>query len=219
MVVMGVLMRTSQDIIRTLLRRERVREGQCNCLQDVDCMGTVVFAEHSPSPKLKFVGFGLYCGNEKNLSAQKAQTSSRPRFYEAFENTHGPRALDTQASEGPGAPVNITRMSTKRLTRSGLAQLQRAGVRRLHGAYFSLVAAPLAESKVSKFTCAVSVKASRKAVERNLVKRRCREAVRGTLAKVKRPLGLAFYAKREAVQAQYVELARDIEKLVAQAAK
>jgi len=80
---------------------------------------------------------------------------------------------------------------------------------------FSLVATPLPGSVLSKFTCAVSTTVARKAVERNRVKRLCREAVRKTLGKVKRPLALAFYAKREAREASYADIARDIETLIA----
>jgi|SRR3989344_6938411 len=105
-------------------------------------------------------------------------------------------------------------MSNDRLTRTELRSLLRGGGRRIHGACFSLIVTPLPGSALSKFTCAVSTKVARKAVERNRIKRLCREAVRKTLGEVKRPLALAFYAKRETTKASYADVARDIETLI-----
>ena len=108
-------------------------------------------------------------------------------------------------------------MLKNRLSRADLAEMRRAQVRRVHGTYFSLIAKRISGGKHSKFTCAVSTKVARKAVERNRIKRLCREAVRNMLGELKQPLALVFYAKREATRASHGDVTRDIEKLISQA--
>lgn len=87
--------------------------------------------------------------------------------------------------------------------------------KRLHGIYFSLSVSPLPLSRESAFTCAVSKQVARKAAHRNLVKRRCREAVRARLrdANVDRPYALVFRAKPNAKKATFAEINRDIHAL------
>src|SRR3990167_9710528 len=59
-----------------------------------------------------------------------------------------------------------------------------ARTRRFHGALFSLSVTELPSgARGPKCACVVSKKVSPKAVERNLIKRRCREAVRTLILK------------------------------------
>ena len=109
-------------------------------------------------------------------------------------------------------------MAKNRLSRSELARITQKGARRVHGKLFSVVFTPLLENP-SKFTCAVSVKTARRAVERNRIKRFCREAAREWIKKSDRPHAFIFYAKRGAPEAVYTDIARDIEELIRKANK
>ncbi len=64
-----------------------------------------------------------------------------------------------------------------------------------------------------KFAVVVSKKVSAKAVDRNKVKRRTRSASLKALTDLKKPVAVIFYAKREAKDAEFIELKRDIEAL------
>ena len=105
-----------------------------------------------------------------------------------------------------------------RLTRAELAEVSEGKTRRLHGSFFSLAATPLAEGANSKFTCAVSVKVARKAVERNRIKRLCREAARSAIKKDGHH-AYVFYAKREARIASLAHITRDITFLLEKACR
>ncbi|OGG74151.1 hypothetical protein A3A40_03245 [Candidatus Kaiserbacteria bacterium RIFCSPLOWO2_01_FULL_54_20] len=88
--------------------------------------------------------------------------------------------------------------------------------KRCHGRLFSLSAAPLSRGRRLSLACVVSKKVAPKAVERNLIKRRCREAVRAhmrTRASAP-PLLLVFRAKKEAAGATFADILRDIGGLV-----
>ena len=102
-----------------------------------------------------------------------------------------------------------------RVSRVDFAAEKSAG-KRCHGRFFSLSAAPLAQGRCSSLACVVSKKVEPKAVERNLIKRRCREAVRAhirTRASAP-PLLLVFRAKKEATGATFADMLRDIGGLV-----
>lgn len=95
--------------------------------------------------------------------------------------------------------------------------LRHAGTRarRFHGALFSLsVSALPSGARGPKCACVVSKKVSPKAVERNLIKRRCREAVRTPILTSNKPLTLVFYAKREARGATFEEIRKDTTSLL-----
>lgn len=86
--------------------------------------------------------------------------------------------------------------------------------RRVHGLLFSLAISPLAQGETTtKFACVVSKKVSPKAVERNRIKRRCREAARAFMSDDS-PRALVFVAKRTARDATSGDLTRDIESLL-----
>lgn len=66
-----------------------------------------------------------------------------------------------------------------------------------------------------RFACVVSKKVAKRAVDRNLIKRRGREAVRDALKKsAAAPASYVFYAKKEALGAPYRDIAAEIRKLL-----
>ena len=106
-------------------------------------------------------------------------------------------------------------MTTHRLSRSDFVRM-RGGKRqsRVHGTYFSLATSPLSGDTGPKFACVVSTKVSKKAVERNRIKRLCREAVNSRIPGIQKSLALVFYAKHEAADAPRAAIHRDIDELL-----
>ena len=102
-------------------------------------------------------------------------------------------------------------MSKKdRLTTADFRKL-RPG-RRFHGAFVTLSVASL-EKGPARYSCVVSKKVSPLATTRNLIKRRCRNAV--VAAGVPdAPLALVFTAKQGAKEAAYKDIAKDIADLI-----
>lgn len=100
-----------------------------------------------------------------------------------------------------------------RLSRADFIRLPRAA-RRVHGNYFSLTGAPLPSLGWAKVACVVSKKTAARAVDRNKIERRCREALRPLIKEVGRPIALIFYAKHEAVHASFAAIRQDIQKLL-----
>ncbi len=88
---------------------------------------------------------------------------------------------------------------------------------RMNGAFFSLSAALLPRGTSPKASCVVSKKVSVRAVDRNRIKRQCRHAVAPILKTIKKPIVFAFFARREALGAEYADLERDVQKLVERA--
>lgn len=84
--------------------------------------------------------------------------------------------------------------------------------KRSHGAFFSMLVAPIAANH-AKCAVVVSKKVSLRAVDRNKIKRRARNAIAKRILGVKKPIGLVFYAKRETKGAEFSEISRDIEAL------
>ena len=102
----------------------------------------------------------------------------------------------------------------KRLTRADLSLLLKAKTRRVNGQYFTLSVLPRLEEKGSKVTCVVSKKVARRAVDRNTIKRRAREAMRPILEQITTPAFFMLYAKREALGAISQEITQDVKKLL-----
>ena len=98
----------------------------------------------------------------------------------------------------------------KRLARRDFVRLRQLQSRRVHGALFSLAIAPRALAEGVQFACVVSKKVSPKAVERNRIKRCCREAVRSFTVKERAPQTLVVTAKRSARGASPKDMMSDI---------
>lgn len=106
------------------------------------------------------------------------------------------------------------------MSRADFSSIPSGRSRRYLGAYFSLAVSPLASigaASMPKCACVVSKKAAASAVDRNLIKRRCREACRLAVKAAAAPCSLVFYAKKEAKGASYAEIEKDIRKLMSQA--
>lgn len=85
--------------------------------------------------------------------------------------------------------------------------------RRINGRFFTLLIGP-AFGESMKYACVVSKKAAAKAVSRNSIKRRCREAIRSECKAVGKPRTFVFYAKSSAAGASFADIRRDIKELL-----
>lgn len=103
-----------------------------------------------------------------------------------------------------------------RISHSDFKLAAGAGLRRERGAYFILSYGALSGNArgSARMACAVSKKTAAKAVDRNLIKRRCRDAARDLITGVKKPLVFIFYANRNAKGATFTEIKQDVEKLI-----
>jgi ribonuclease P protein component len=108
----------------------------------------------------------------------------------------------------------------QRMTRADFSSMSVGKSRRFFGTYFSLSVTPfqaIMQANEPKYACVVSKKAAARAVDRNAIKRRCREAVRLAAKGPALSASFVFYAKKEARGVSYAEIAKDIRKLIAQA--
>lgn len=89
-------------------------------------------------------------------------------------------------------------------------------LRRERGKYFMLSYGQFAEKGRTgpQFACVVSKKTAERAVDRNLIKRRCRSAARDIIASIEKPLALIFYANRNVRGASFAEVKRDVNDLL-----
>ncbi|OGG91940.1 ribonuclease P protein component [Candidatus Kaiserbacteria bacterium RIFCSPLOWO2_12_FULL_53_8] len=104
-----------------------------------------------------------------------------------------------------------------RLSRSDFLGLDRKRSRRVHGTCFSLTIAPLPEGERAKAAVVVPKKMAARAVDRNRIERRVREALRPLLARLQSPTVLVFHAKREAAEASFADTKKDIKTLLGRA--
>lgn len=86
-------------------------------------------------------------------------------------------------------------------------------VRRIHGTYVSVALLPLPGASRAKAAVVVSKKVAVRATERNRIKRRIREALRATVARLPSGCGYLVSAKSAARAASYAELAADMAKV------
>lgn len=108
------------------------------------------------------------------------------------------------------------------LTRSDFKRMGSAGFRREHGALLSLSSGILPGAGIGpKITCVVSKKTAARAVDRNLIKRRCRAAARACLEgkTAAQKFALVFYAKRASRGAPYAAVKEEIERLIGKAVR
>jgi ribonuclease P protein component len=99
-----------------------------------------------------------------------------------------------------------------RLSRADFSSLRT--LRKEYGSFFTLTISKSPDNK-PRFACVVSKKVARKAHDRNLIKRRCRAALREV--SLKAPLAFVFTGKRSAEGATYVEISDDVKSLFVKA--
>jgi len=85
--------------------------------------------------------------------------------------------------------------------------------RRVNGELFSLALSPVSGSSPAKFSCVVSKKIAPRAVDRNTLKRRCREVFRPLLADKKAML-VVVYPKKSALLVSYAHFSREAKALL-----
>lgn len=88
---------------------------------------------------------------------------------------------------------------------------------RVHGAFFSLMMAPVSGAHNPRCACVVSKKVAVHAPERNTIKRRCRSVLSKIIPSVDVPYAFVLYAKKSAVGASFADIKADIEALIARA--
>lgn len=99
----------------------------------------------------------------------------------------------------------------KNLSRSDFSQVARGRGRREHGKLFSLVCGTTVyNSGDIKVACVVSAKAASLAVDRNLIKRRCKTVAREMIKQAAAANAYVFYAKPPARTATFGEIRHDI---------
>lgn len=86
-------------------------------------------------------------------------------------------------------------------------------VRKVHGALFSLSGTRI-QGKAMAFACVVSKKVTPKAVDRNRIKRWCREAARQHARSLDAPCAIVLRAKKDAARATHADMEREIGSLV-----
>ena len=101
-----------------------------------------------------------------------------------------------------------------RLSRAGFDGLVGLRSRRLHGSYFSLAVTLFPPGTGIKVACVVSKKVALRAVDRNRIDRRYKEALRPLLHALRGDVALVFHAKREAARASFADIEHDIRSLV-----
>jgi ribonuclease P protein component len=105
----------------------------------------------------------------------------------------------------------------QRLSRVDFASMNVVHSRRFFGTYFTMSVVPKeAESSTNKpkFACVVSKKIAARAVDRNRIRRFCKEAFRTAPETVRTAAAIVFYAKKESKRATFAEVAADIQELV-----
>jgi len=86
-------------------------------------------------------------------------------------------------------------------------------VRKVHGTLFSLTGTRIQE-KATALACVVSKKVASKAVDRNRIKRWCREAARQHARSLEVSYAMVFRAKKDAASATHADIEREIGTLV-----
>jgi ribonuclease P protein component len=105
----------------------------------------------------------------------------------------------------------------QRLSRADFSLINPARSRRFTGIYFTLsVSKKMAENSANKpkFACVVSKKNAARAVDRNRIRRLCKEAFRAMPGRLNNAETVIFYAKKESKKATFAEVATDIKNLL-----
>lgn len=90
-----------------------------------------------------------------------------------------------------------------RLDRAEIEAILSQRPRRIHGALFSLVYAPVKPNETGKYACVVSKKVANKAVDRNRIRRRCYSVLRRNQDTIQPGLHVLLYAKKEACHSTF----------------
>lgn len=156
-----------------------------------------------------------YCArHETSLSAEEAQASPNARVFEAIAQPERPTCAHTAAPERARAALSVRMAKTIRLSRADFGAI--GAPRRFHGSLFSLSVSSLPEGRQHASACVVSKKIAAKAVQRNLLRRRCREAVRVHIRKLaaSSPFALVFRAKKAAEHASFADIEQEVSMLI-----
>ena len=152
--------------------------------------------------------------DETDVSAEKEEAIEDARVPDPFCEHERASPFETASPQGSRAPLHVM-PQRKSLARSDFARIAAARFRREHGALFSLSYGTFPDLYGGpKIACVVSKKVAPRAVDRNLIKRRCRAAGREHLKKIPTSAAFVFYAKKGAGEASFTELKREIATLV-----
>lgn len=143
---------------------------------------------------------GLY---EAKLSAEEDETQANPWVPRASEDKD--REARDSAPHAQGPHASRTLMPQKyRLSRADFKRMR--AFKRLHGTFFSLSFGTIPDRATPGGAVVVSAKAASRAVERNLIKRRCRVVLLAILRASKTPIILVWHAKRPTSKASSREI-------------
>jgi ribonuclease P protein component len=156
--------------------------------------------------------------HEANISAEEAQTIQDPRLFGAEHHEDGRRDVAPPPPERPQGPFRLM-PKHQRLSRVDFSSINTARLRRIHGAYLTLSVSEHVKNPISKpkFACVVSKKIAARAVDRNRIRRRCREAFRTLCNGRTDPRSFICYAKKEAAAASYDDIRSDLRDLLSRA--
>jgi ribonuclease P protein component len=144
------------------------------------------------------------------LAAEKAKTRTHARFPYPEREPGRPQRADTSPPQRPRATFHVKMTNTRRLSSADFRKMR--PVRRAQGDFFSLAIAPRTAGPA--WACVVSKKVSKKAVTRNLVKRRCRSVLAKELKNFREPLALILSAKKAAAEASFSDIRDEIRRLI-----
>jgi len=162
---------------------------------------------------------GTVWAYETHISAEKEKAIKNTRISQAIRHDQRPSGLVAPAQKGQSEAFGVGFLQMPRknsLSHADFVRIDMAKFRRERGSYFILSFGILYGQKTLgiKASCVVSKKTAPRAVDRNLIKRRWREAMRECLPFLSAPATLIFYAMRPANNASYKDIKKDVAALV-----
>ncbi len=85
--------------------------------------------------------------------------------------------------------------------------------RQFSSQYFFAKVSKLKESEKNTFACVISSKISKKAVVRNLLKRRINHVIRENMSQIQHGLGIIIFPKKGAEELEFEKIRQDLLKL------